>query len=335
MSTIQRTVYLNPVEPAQMSLAVPSGIETKLVITFRTEVGAVVSTDLLAQMELTPRTSGANTRNFAVPATDPVNGKATTVFPAGELTDVNGYRLNLYGSVKGQPALLATGVLDVMASPGRVATPTDVIDTVDLVFDYNEPVSLDIRLWADTGKATSINLTGKTVTADVLNQQNGFALMPFSVETVDTSTVRLTLTQEQVNTLPPTCWWSMRVSDALGSVTLAEGRVTIQGVVEAELTTFTANWDYTKPDTGNPASGKIVHANFTQNLIQVNVFSAGAQNQMSLALVEPGDLITIGASTWTVVQATLDGSANWYNFYVSPIIQDPITGVTAVTFTRP
>ena len=51
-----------------------------------------------------------------MPAIDIVNGRAGVVIPAGALTDPNGYRLNLFGTVDGQPMLLATGRVNLLVA---------------------------------------------------------------------------------------------------------------------------------------------------------------------------------------------------------------------------
>ena len=133
MSTITGTVYVNPIEPGPLSMRMPTGVETRLNLTFLDQLSRPISTDLLAQIELTSR-SRANTPVWmAVPATDIVNGKATAVFAANTLTDPNGYRLRLYGSVNGEGMLLATGIVTLTEAVGRTDMPLDVIDSIDPV----------------------------------------------------------------------------------------------------------------------------------------------------------------------------------------------------------
>jgi len=220
---VQRSVQLNPVEPAPLSLRVPNGIETRLVINFTSAAGKV-TTDLLAQLELTGR-SGGRKMYYSMPATDVVNGQATAFIPAGDLSDMNGYRLNLYGTVAGQPQLLAIGAIAMVAAAGPKAVPSDVIDQIDLTLTYGQPAQIDVTVWQDSGKGTAFDLTTVNVNANVLAARGGVVLLPFTVVAVSDNVVRLTLTSAQVDTLPASCWWSLTVSTTSGLTTLAEGAV--------------------------------------------------------------------------------------------------------------
>jgi hypothetical protein len=220
---VQRSVHLNPVEPSPLSLRVPAGIETRLAIFFRDSRGKVTS-DLLAQLELAGRSDGRK-MYYAMPATDVANGQATAFIPAGDLSDMNGYRLNLYGTVEGQPQLLATGIVAMVAAAGPQAVPPDVIDQIDLTLTYTQPAQIDVTVWQDSGKGTPFDLTAANIAAIVLAERGGTVLLPFTATAVSVNVVRLTLTAAQVDTLPASCWWSLSVSTASGTTTLAEGAV--------------------------------------------------------------------------------------------------------------
>jgi hypothetical protein len=61
-----------------------------------------------------------------------------------------------------------------------------------------------------------------------MSARGGTALMPFEVMVVASNEVSLTLAAEQVDLLPPTCWWSLVVSNSAGAHTLCEGNVTVK-----------------------------------------------------------------------------------------------------------
>lgn len=337
---VNKTVFLNPVEPHPLSFRAPMGMETKLNVTFMTRSGGEdtpYSSDIAAQLQLTGRTS-SRTSVYYAPATDIANGRIRAVIPADGLNDPNGYRLRLVGTLAGEPALLAMGTVMPVAFAGIEAAPDDVIDTIPLTFDYNNPVSLDVSVWKDAGKNSEYDLTAEatTVNANILSTRGGETLMPFTVTVLDANTVTLSLTAEQVNTLPPSCWWTMVASGSTGATTLAEGSVTIAGTVTPELPETIALYDYQKPPLGdvNPVGGQVIHSNIIQNLLKVaKTTSASVDLSGILELVRAGDTIALGTTTWTVQAAT--EAVGWYEFTVTPVAQDAVSGVTTVTFRRP
>jgi hypothetical protein len=225
---IQKACYLNPVEPALFNIRAPSGMETKLDVTFYEQDGSVYNQDLAAQLQLTARTQ-EQTFTYLMPATDVVNGKARATIPADTLNDANGYRLRILGTLRGEPTLLAMGALYPLSGAGPGAIPEDVIDAIDLTLDRGDVVSLDVHLWQDAGKTVPYDLTSMTVTASIYAGRGGVELVPFTVAIVDGNTVTLTLTVDEVNALPDSCWWNLNVSGASGLTTLAEGTVTVTG----------------------------------------------------------------------------------------------------------
>jgi hypothetical protein len=332
---VNRSVVINPVEPSPLSFRMPLGMDTRLVVTFFDQNGLPHGSDLGAQLQLTGRTS-ASTTTYLVPAIDVANGRARATIPGGDLDDPNGWRLRLVGTLNGEAALLATGTVMPLASAGLEAIPEDVIDTIDLTFNYDEVVELDVTLWADAGKDSPYDLTSAltTLTASVFDVKGGTMIVPFSVTVLDVNKVKLSLTVDQINALPASCWWTMVASTDAGATTLCEGSVTITGTITPPLITTTVNYDYQKPNTGSPATGQIIHGSFTQNLLQVaKVTSDAADFSATLVLVEPGDTILIGVTTWTV--SAIVQQAGWFEFTVLPIQQAAPTGVTPVTFSRP
>jgi len=224
MSTVQRTVYLNQVEPAPLSVRAPAQMETWLDITFRDPRGQLMTTDLAAQLHLTGR-SGTRTQTYAVPAVDMVNGKARAVIPGGDLTDMNGYRLRLLGTWNKQPALLAMGTLQLIPAAGVDAQPDDVIDQIALSFARNVADYVDVKLWHDAAGTNPFDVTTLTVTAPI----TGTVPDNFHVATIAFNEVRLSLTAAQTNALPASSQWSLIVSSGGGQQTLAQGPLTITG----------------------------------------------------------------------------------------------------------
>jgi hypothetical protein len=332
MSTIQRSVHIDPVEPSPLSLRVPSGMETILALTYY-RLGALLGDDVGAQLELTGRSNGTRRQFYPVLATDVVNGMARALIPAGDLSDPNGYRLNLYGTVDGQPALLAIGKIDMLAAAGPEAVPADLIDQIDIAFERGEDVLIDVTLWADGAGDAPYDLTSTTISATVYETQGGAALMPFAVAALDTNKVRLSLTVDQVNTLPDSCWWSLVAATAGGATTLCEGKVTVSGVVIPPLTTVVLNFDYQKPDSADPASGQIIHGNWTQSVLKISTTTSDVTDALpTLQLLRIGDQIIVGATTWSV-QYIVPGV--FWEIGVAPVQQAAVLGITPVTFTRP
>ena len=229
MSTVQRTVYINTIEPVALSMRVPSGMESRLQVTFRDPGGHLVTNDVLPQLEITGRTNGKVPMAFAMPAVDVANGIARAVIPAGVLVDQNGYRLNLYGTWNSEPILLATGVVDIFQAPGVQTILPDVIDRIDITLTHGSDTALNIVLWVDEGKTQPFDLSTVTVGAAVYASQGGPVLVPFTIASISGNAVMLSLTAAQVDALPDSCWWSLTVSDANGVTTLVEGSVTVIG----------------------------------------------------------------------------------------------------------
>lgn len=332
---VNRAITLNPIEPAMLSFRAPSGIETKLSVTFLEQGGLPHRQDLAAQLQLTGRSTN-NTLTYSMPSSDVVNGKARAIIPGDVLTDPNGYRLTITGTLDGEAALLAMGLAVAIPAAGPEAAPSDIIDRIDLAFERNEDVELDVKLWTDAGGDAPYDLTqlGTTITANLYSERGGILLMPFTVTVTAANAVKLGLTMDQVNSLPDACWWSLAASQAGGLTTLCEGTVTVTGTITPPLVELTANWDYQKPDQGDPVNGQIVHGNWTQNALKVSKVTADlADVTATLSLVIPGDQIVAGLTTWTV-QRVFD-MVGWYEFDVLPIQQAVVTGVTPITIRGP
>lgn len=225
---VQRTIAMNPIEPAQMSLRLPSGMPLTLDMQYLDLAGAKINGDLAAQLQLTGRSNDV-TDFYQAPATDLVNGQARVSIGEDVLTDMNGYRMRLTGTYKGEPTLLALGTLRITEAAGIEAVPQDVIDNVPLNLVKNQNAGIYVNLWKDSDKGTPFDLTSATISAAVYaNATTSTALVPFVVTiTGQPGQVLLSLTMAQVNALPPICWWSLRASNAAGLTTLCQGTVTI------------------------------------------------------------------------------------------------------------
>lgn len=227
MGRIVKSINLNPVEPAKLSFRAPMGMHTILDINMADMRGTPLNQDVAGQLQLIARSNG-RTLSYAAPATDIVNGKSRVVFPTGDLLDVNGYYLRLFGTVNGNAELMATGEVLLTSTIGPVAMPEDVIDEIPLIFTRGEDAILDIALWQDQAKETPYDLSTVTVTSNVYpSNTDAVPLYPFAQQVTGLNTIRLTLTAAQVDTLPAECWWNLRVSSSGQVKTLAEGTVTV------------------------------------------------------------------------------------------------------------
>jgi hypothetical protein len=334
---INRTLFLNPVEPEFLSFRLSSGIETKIDFVFRKQDGAPHGEDLVAQLQLTSRTRDT-TEYYSIPATDVVNGRARATIPATLNHDPNGWRLRLTGTVDTEPRVLAYGVVTAVAGAGPQVEPQDVIDTIPMTFERDEEVNLNVTLWADASKSAIYDLTAKgtALNAYVFGVQGGPVLVPFTTTPVSPNVVNLYLTAAQVNGLPDACWWSLIASTGAGTTTLCEGPVTVLGVVKPPFTDVIANWDYVKQDALTvPATGQIIHSNYALDVLRVHLFDADATDRASLfADLMVGDVIFVGVTTWSITALSRPG-ADWFGIYISPAAQASVTGINAFTFHRP
>jgi hypothetical protein len=228
MSTVRKIVYVNPIEPAPLSFRAGTNVDTALEVTYYQQ-GAnnlAYNVDLAAQLRLTSRT-GLTSKTYSMPAIDVANGKARAVIPAGDITDLNGYRLALYGTVSGEAGLLAQGVVwpsDIIAP---MDAPIDVIDQIPLLLTRGQNADLQVNLWADASKSAEYSLGNSTVSAAIYAARNGVQLVPFTVVVLDNNSVQMSLASTDVDALPDSCWWSLTIGGAGISTLLAEGPVTV------------------------------------------------------------------------------------------------------------
>lgn len=94
--TIARTIVLNPIEPALLSVRSGLGIDLDLGLTFLSQARTPVDpTPLRAQLVLLPR-SGYGMSPYDVTVLSVDGGTASVTVPGVTLIDANGYNLELY-----------------------------------------------------------------------------------------------------------------------------------------------------------------------------------------------------------------------------------------------
>jgi hypothetical protein len=230
MSTVRKTVYVNPVEPSPLSFRCGARVETVLELTYyrQSDNDLTFNTDVDGQLRLTSRSSNRSA-SYSVPAMDISNGKARAIIPAGDVVDPNGYLLALYGTVNGEVGLLAKGLVfpnDYEAPPTEAL---DVVDTVPLTFAYATSIDtvFTVTLWQDTDKSSPYDLSASNIGAAIYAAKGGVKLLDMAVAAAASNSVTLTVTVAQVASLPANCWWSLRIGDVAGVTTLCEGPVTV------------------------------------------------------------------------------------------------------------
>jgi len=294
MSTIHRTLVLNPVEPAPISMKLRTGIENVVEVEYLRQNGAPYNTDFGAQMYLIERTTGS-VKAYILPSIDVINGRAQAYIPAGDIKDRNGYNVQIIGTVEGEPRLIARGSASVYETEALGIIPVDLIDMVDITIAYGLGASIDVALWRDVNKATPYAVMPPPVTAYVWTAMAGTVLAAFAAEKIDTNVVRLTLTEGQVASLPAKCWWSLSVTESGGLTTLVQGDVLVTGTPLPVFTTITAPYNYRKLATlGTPASGEALHCTNAPDLLRVSMFdNNGVDQSVYLSRVEAGSTITL------------------------------------------
>ena len=121
---ISRTVVLNDIEPGDLSLRHPFGVDLDLAIAFRDQHDAPVDpAPIWPQLALLPRSRGG-VYAYDIETTSSAGGTAQVSIPGAALTDRSGYGLELYlraaNAVPGDPplpvGLAAQGVLRLQGS---------------------------------------------------------------------------------------------------------------------------------------------------------------------------------------------------------------------------
>jgi hypothetical protein len=228
MSTIRRVCYVNPIEPGPLSFRAGSKVETRLEVTFYQQSGNAFTTDLDAQLRLTSRT-GAMSKAYSMPAIDVANGRARAIIPAGDVVDLNGYKLAVYGTVAGEAGLLAQGLVWPDDTVEPTPEPLDIIDTVPITFNLAQSTdsAFTVKLWDDEQKTDPYDIGSATIAATILSAQGGAKILDMAVAPVASNAVTLTVTVAQVAALPASCWWTLTIGAAGGTTTLCEGPVTV------------------------------------------------------------------------------------------------------------
>jgi hypothetical protein len=228
--SIQRVIYLNPVEPQPLSLRAAIGLPTVVNVHFRNRDDTPYDIDVAAQLQIFPRSGSGAAMTYAVPSTNRPQGLAQFLIPGDTLMDPNGYRMRMVGTYEGSPILIAVGDIIPMEAPAIKALPEDSIDQIALVIERGGDFILYTRLWQDTAKTIPMDMTDAIVGATVeISQTDGTLLGNFSVATgSEPASFVLTLEQAIVDALPASCWWRLRLTKtATGTTTLAEGSVTV------------------------------------------------------------------------------------------------------------
>jgi len=369
MSNIHRTLVLNPVEPAPVSMKFRSNLDTIIDVEYLRQNGAPYNTDFGAQLYLISRSTG-QVQQYLLPATDVVNGKARAYVPAGDVGDANGYNVQIIGTVEGDPRLIARGSASVIETEALGIIPTDLIDSIDITLAYGDDASIDVTLWQDVGKTTPYNVMPPPVSANVWTRMGGTVLTPFTVTQIAPNVVRLSLSEGQIDGLPGSCWWSLSVSGAGGLTTLAQGNVLVTGTPLPSFTSVDINYTYVKQATlVAPNSGQAIHCNNALDVLRFSMYdNVGADqsqylSRMSLSgtitlltppasdpdkppdplptLVLPRDApratppdVTPIGTTWNIVSVDDVSSAGYWQFVVTPNTQAPETGLQKFTFIR-
>lgn len=229
MSTVRKVVFLNRIEPAPLSFRAGVNVDTFLEVTFYAQSGYAYSSDVDGQLRLKARSDGT-VKSYSMPAIDVANGKARAIIPAGDIVDVNGYQLSLYGSIAGEAALIARGIIYPDDQEEPVADPIDVIDEVPITLDLAQPTDsvFTVKLWDDEAKADPYDIGSAVVSAAIFDAQGGLKLADFTTVPVSTNAVQISLSPAIVATLPASCWWTLTIGSADGVTTLCQGPVTVQ-----------------------------------------------------------------------------------------------------------
>jgi len=367
MSSIHRTLVLNPVEPAPISMKFRSGLENIVEVEYLRQNGAPYNTDFGAQLYLIERTTGS-VKAYILPAIDVINGRAQAYIPAGDIRDPNGYNVQIIGTVEGEPRLIARGSASVYETEALGVIPMDLIDVVDITIAYGLGASVDVALWHDVNKATPYDVLPPPVTAYVWTQMGGTVLAAFAAEKIDRNVVRLTLTEGQVASLPAKAWWSLSVTESGGLTTLVQGEGLVTGTPLPVFTTITEPYLYVKQATlVAPASGEVIHCDNAPDLLRVSMFdNDGVDQSIYLSRLAAGSTITLltpippppepgppdplpetlrlprddpptpapAGTTWTVVAASPSEGLTYFQYVVDPATQSPETGVQSFVFTR-
>lgn len=335
MSLVNRMVFVSPIEPSPLYLRAGKLSETIIDFQLMNHNGVPLSLDIAGQLRVVGRSSLAS-RTYSVPAIDIANGRARALIPAGDLDDSSGHQVLLYGSLDGRAALLAKGVIyPDLAAAVPVTEPIDVIDVVPLHLDRNatEPTVLTITLWDDTGKSDPYDLGTSVVTATIYQAPNSIPLVNFNVLPISSNAVEISLTPDQISPLPDDCWWSLVVSNAAGSTTLAQGLVTVTGAPNAFVTSV-FSFDYRKPNEGDPIEGQMVHQNFVRDTLKISLLDHDGKDTSILGAMQLGDSVTSTTMLWQVMAKPII-VGGWFEVTVAPLTQMAAEGVDTFTFDRP
>jgi hypothetical protein len=243
MATVNRQVFVGQPEPSPLSMRVPARQETRLAVNFRDQKGLAISMDLASNLELASR-SGNVSLFYGLTTTDISSGKAQVTIPAGDLSDPNGYNLMLRGHFAGEPMMLARGavVLQDIGLAGMAGLPgtgeggsaAPVIERIDFILPRGTPANLLTSVWANEAATVPVDLTDLILTTNIFSTAGGSVIDAFTITPGPSMhTVWLSLTVEQLDALPDSCWWTLvgAPPTGVGVTTFCEGAVTVFGEV--------------------------------------------------------------------------------------------------------
>ena len=130
-----RTIFVNDIEPAPLSIRHPLGVNLDLNLTMLMQNGSPAQLAVEPQFVLLPRSKGG-VRPYDMTIIDAVNGNTRIQIPGFDLNDVSGYGIELYtreaNAVEGGPpvptGLAAKGTLATQGSAYAIDAPLSIIN---------------------------------------------------------------------------------------------------------------------------------------------------------------------------------------------------------------
>jgi hypothetical protein len=112
---MKRSIVVNEIEPAPLSIRQPAGVQLNLVMRLANQVGVFVNPMTLNLKLVVLERSTGRAAGYGVTTLDAVNGVCGVFIPGSDISDVNGYAVKLYSrDTADQPlAVVASGVMVV------------------------------------------------------------------------------------------------------------------------------------------------------------------------------------------------------------------------------
>lgn len=231
---MNRTIALNEIEPAPLSLRWSQGLDLPLDLTVMAQNGTMVDLSLISPALILEPRSGGPVQSYAGVTDQAGLGTATFRIPGSDYKDSNGYRISLFGAIDGVMQLIARGVGVVTqgpAIPAGVGTgvPLPQRGTFNLNIIRNDSWTWQFTLWGNSAKTIPSDLTDATVTAQIRAILNGPIIVNLGIEMRDPANgvVWMSITSGQSGILPSTpSYWDMQIAYPDGSIrTPVGGRV--------------------------------------------------------------------------------------------------------------